>query len=266
MSRPLALITGASSGIGRALAEVYAENGYDLIVAARRERQLEELSEHIAERLGPECTVHVIPADLAKAKGPRRLAAEVRDRGLEVDVLVNNAGVAGSGPFAEMSSARALDMVNVNVRALTDLTLALLPDMVRRGRGRILNVASIVAFQPVPSMAVYAASKAYVLSFTESLSEELKLSGVTVSALCPGLTRTEMISEVEAAAAVPEMFVADARSVAKEGFRACQRGEVIIIPGLINQAFVGWTQTQPRWSYRMLSGIAARVANFGGKP
>ncbi|MEM1232021.1 MAG: SDR family oxidoreductase [Pseudomonadota bacterium] len=265
MSRPVALVTGASSGIGREFAKVFAAHGHDLVLVARRERKLEALAAEILADQGDACTVDVIAVDLGKAKGPKRLVAELRDRGIAVDALVNNAGLADSGNFAEMSAARALDIVNLNVRALTELSLALLPDMVERGRGRILNVASIVAFQPVPSMAVYSASKAYVLSLTESLSEELKHTGVTVSALCPGLTKTEMTEDIDMAAEVPELFVGQARDVAEQGYRACMRGEVIAIPGLLNQAFVGWTQTQPRWSYRLLSGLAARFSQ-GGRP
>lgn len=265
MARPVAVITGASSGIGRELAMIFARKGYDLVIAARRESKLDALAAEIIEHEGAACSVQVIGVDLGKAKGPRRLLAEIQDRGIEVDVLVNNAGLAASGPFAQMSTARALAIVNLNIRALTELTLGLLPPMVARGHGRILNVGSIVAFQPVPSMAVYSASKAYVLSLTESLSEELRATGVTVSALCPGLTNTEMTDDIEVVSEVPDIFVGEARDVAEQGYRACMRGEVIVIPGLLNQAFVGWTQAQPRWSYRMLSGIAARFAALGGR-
>lgn len=260
MSRPVALITGASSGIGRELAIVFAEQGHDLIVVARREKKLAALAKEIERAQGPDCVVHVLAADLAKAKGPARLLSEVRDLGLDVDVLVNNAGVAESGPFAALKRADAVTMVNLNVRALTELTLAFAAQMTKRGAGRILNVASIVAFQPVPSMAVYSASKAYVLSLTESISEELRGTGVTVSALCPGLTRTEMVADVSVAENVPELLMSDPRAVAEQGYRACMRGEVIEIPGILNQAFVGWTQTQPRWAYRLLSGLAARAS------
>lgn len=264
MSRPVALVTGASSGIGRELALVFADNGYDLIVTARRQKQLKELAAEVLALEGPSCKVHVIPVDLAKVKGPRKLAAAVAELDLGVDVLINNAGVADSGSFTQMKRDRALDIVNVNVRALTELTLRFAKSMAQRGSGRILNVASVVAFQPIPSMAVYSASKAFVLSLTESLSEELRGSGVSVSALCPGLTKTEMVAQTEAAELMPEMLMSDARDVAEQGYRACLRGEVICIPGLLNQAFVGWTQTQPRWAYRLLSGLAARSTLLRG--
>lgn len=264
MSRPVALITGASSGIGRELALVFADNGYDLVIAARREQKLKALAQDVAAEHGGACTVHVVPVDLVKAKGPGRLIAAVRDLGISVDVLVNNAGVAESGLFHEQKAPKTLAMVNLNVRALTELTLAFARTMTKQGAGRILNVASIVAFQPVPSMAVYSASKAYVLSLTESVSEELKGTGVSISALCPGLTRTEMVADVSVAENVPQLLMSDPREVAEQGYRACMRGEVIEIPGILNQAFVGWTQTQPRWAYRLLSGLAARTSiNWG---
>ncbi|MFK7915562.1 MAG: SDR family NAD(P)-dependent oxidoreductase [Pseudomonadales bacterium] len=266
MKRPVALITGASSGIGRELAVVFAEQGYDLVIAARREQQLRGLASEIEAHNGANCEVHVVAVDLAKAKGPGKLQAAIRDLGVDIEVLVNNAGVAESGPFHEQKTANTLTMVNLNVRALTELTLTFARQMTKRGSGRILNVASIVAFQPVPSMAVYSASKAYVLSLTESVSEELKGTGVTISALCPGLTRTEMVADVAVADNMPQLLMSDPREVAEQGFRACMRGEVIEIPGILNQAFVGWTQTQPRWAYRMLSGLAARTSfNWGDR-
>jgi short-subunit dehydrogenase len=174
-----------------------------------------------------------------------------------VDVLVNNAGVAASGPFQSLTHAQVSAMVQLNVRALTELTYGLLPQMLARGQGRILNIASVASFHPVPGLSLYGASKAFVLSFTESLSEDLKGTGVTVTALCPGPTRTEMVADIK----LMEMagpFMADARQVAQEGYRACMSGEVIRVPGLMNQAMLAWSQYQPRWLVRFFSGLAAR--------
>lgn len=260
--RPVAVITGASSGIGAELARVYASEGYDLVLSARREGRLQALGEELSRATNGACVTHVVAANLARAKGAAKLVDAVGDLGLEVDVLVNNAGVAESGRFTNMARSTVNDMINLNVRALTELSLVFGRRMAERGRGRVLNVSSIVAFQPVPSMAVYSASKAYVLSLTESLSEEFRGTGVTFSALCPGLTRTEMADEVAPAGLEPfkDYMMADPKDVARQAFRACRRGEVIIIPGLLNQAFVNWSQTQPRWSYRLLSGLAARMS------
>ncbi|MEM1435609.1 MAG: SDR family oxidoreductase [Pseudomonadota bacterium] len=262
MSRPIAVITGASSGIGAELARVYATEGYDLVLTARREDRLEALKDELSEATKGACVTHVVAADLARRRGVAKLVETIDELDLEVDVLVNNAGVAESGRFADMARGSASAMINLNVRALTELSLIFAQRMAERGHGRVLNVSSIVAFQPVPSMAVYSASKAYVLSLTESLSEEFRGTGVTFSALCPGLTRTEMAEAVAPAGFEPvaDFVMSEARDVARQAFRACKRGEVIIIPGLLNQAFVNWSQTQPRWSYRLMSGLAARMS------
>lgn len=256
MPRPIALITGASAGIGEEFARLFASRGYDLILAARREDRLQDLA---AELSG--CTTHCISVDLAKGKGPTKLIERVAELGLNVDVLVNNAGVISTEPMLEEDGDWLTNLVNLNVRALTELTHHYGRQMADRGYGRILNVASVASFQPIPGMAVYAASKAYVLSLTEGLSEELRGSGVTVTALCPGPTRTEMadaFTDMQGA----EWFLADARQVAQEGFAALKAGQVIRVPGLANQALVNWTNYQPRWLVRTLGGLAARSAAF----
>ncbi len=258
MEKPTALITGASSGIGYELARVFAANGHDLIVTARREDRLEQL----AASLPKGTQVHVAPVDLAKSKGPAKLMAEMKDAGREVDVLVNNAGVAASGPFQELGMKQMRDLLQLNVRALTELTQGLLPGMIERGRGRILNVASVASFHGVPGMSLYSASKAFVLAFTEGLSEDLRGTGVTVTALCPGPTRTEMVEELKAIE-LAGPFVASAREVAQDGYRACMAGEVIRVPGLMNQAMVSWMQYQPRWMVRMVTGALARAGVSG---
>lgn len=260
MSRPIALITGASAGIGEALARVFASHGYDLILTARREDRLHALA---AELSG--CTAHCISVDLAKARGPAKLISQVRELGLTVDVLVNNAGVISTEPMLEEDGALLTNLVNLNVRALTELTYHFGRQMADRGYGRILNVASVASFQPVPGMAVYAASKAYVLSLTESLSEELHGTGVTITALCPGPTRTEMADAFTDMAAA-DWFLADPQQVAREGFDALKAGQVIRVPGLANQALVNWTNYQPRWLVRTLGGLASRSAAFFRPP
>ena len=184
MPRPIALITGASAGIGEEFARLFASRGYDLILAARREDRLQDLAAELAG-----CTTHCIGVDLAKSKGPEKLIARIRELDLKVDVLVNNAGVISTEPMLEENGDSLTNLLNLNVRALTQLTHHFGQQMVGRGYGRILNVASVASFQPVPGMAVYAASKAFVLSLTESLSEELRGTGVTVTASAPGRRR-----------------------------------------------------------------------------
>lgn len=255
MDKSTVLITGASSGIGYELARVFAAHGHDLIVTARREDRLTEL----AAGLPKGCRVQVVPVDLAKVKGPAKLVAAIEEAGSQVDVLVNNAGVAASGPFQQLSGAQMRDIQQLNMRAVTELTHALLPSMLERGRGRILNVASVAGFQGVPGMALYSASKAFVLALTEGLSEDLRGTGVSVTALCPGLTRTDMVKEFSGLDfAAP--FLASARDVAQEGYRACMAGEVVRVPGMVNQALVTWMQYQPRWLVRLFSGALSRAA------
>ncbi len=210
--------------------------------------------------------VKLIVQDLAKPTGPAAVAKAAQADGEAVGILVNNAGVIDVGPFVESATDKIVGLVNLNVRALTELTGLLLPAMVERGFGRILNVASLAAFQPVPSMAAYAASKAYVLSFSEALAEELKGSGVKVSALCPGMTDTDMVTEIKAgsaaAAKLPKQLVSDPTDVAAQAYRALMAGQVVLVPGLPNQITAAWAQVTPRWLTRYVTGFAARRTDW----
>jgi len=260
VSKPTVLITGASAGIGYELARVYAQHGHDLVVSGRRVERLEAL----AEELRGQVRATVLPADLGRRKGARRLLEAIDAEGLEIGILVNNAGVASSGPFQEESRRTAQNLMQVNMTSLVELTQGLLPAMLARGCGRIMNVASVVGFQPVPGVALYSATKAFVLSFSESLAEDLRGSGVTVTALCPGPTRTEMVEDIEPLE-LAGPFMATARQVAEDGYRACMAGEVVRIPGVMNQAMVTWLQYQPRSLVRFFSGMAARSAFGAGR-
>ena len=261
------LITGASAGIGAELAREFARNGHQLTLVARRRAKLAG----IAAELEREHYVDVktIVQDLAKPTGPAAVVKAALAGG-PIGILVNNAGVIDVGPFAASHTDTLVNLVNLNVRALTELTSLLLPGMVERGFGRILNVASLAAFQPVPSMAAYAASKAYVLALTEALSEELKGSGVTVTALCPGITDTDMASEIQAgsatAAKLPKQLVSDPADVAAEGYKALMAGRVVLVPGLPNQLTAAWSQVTPRWLTRYVTGLAMRRTDLLQKP
>lgn len=252
-SRGWVLITGASSGIGAALAKHFAASDYDLVLTARRESNLRDVKDSI--RSGN--NIEIVKCDLAEASGARHLADAIEAKGIEIDILVNNAGIAASGSFHKLDETEICDLMSLNILALTNLTRHYIPSMIRRGSGRILNVASVAAFQPVPSMSLYAASKAFVLSLTESLSEELRGTGVSVTALCPGLTRTEMVDPLHAAD-IPPFLMSSADQVAKEGFDALMAKEVTRIPGFANQAAVAWAQHQPRWLIRRLGGFFSR--------
>ena len=246
-----ALITGASSGIGEALARHFAAKGFDLIITARRTENLQQL----AAELDSVVKVQVVSCDLAAEKGVSKLLEKIDVT--SVDILVNNAGVAYPGKFYDQDYDDVFNLLSLNIMALTRLTHTVLPLMVERGEGKILNVASVASFQPVPSMSVYAASKAFVLSLTESLSEELKGTGVSVTALCPGLTATDLVEDLPAGN-VPPFLMSSVKDVAKEGFDALMSREVIRIPGLSNQAAVAWAKHQPRWLVRGLGGLFAQ--------
>lgn len=258
--RETALITGASGGIGLELARVFAEHGFDLIVVARRASELEALAERC--RRDYDVRVHVRPTDLLGLDAPAKLVQQLEDDDLEVDVLVNNAGLMDMGDFSTIEPDRHERLLQLNVVVLTSLTRRILPGMIRRRRGRVLNVGSISAFQPIPALALYAASKAFVLSLSESLSEELKGTGVTVTALCPGITRTEMLDRAQdehsMARDVPDLFLSDVEDVAREGFDACLAGKVVVVPGRPNQLLASAVGFYPRWFVRGVGGLIGR--------
>jgi short-subunit dehydrogenase len=233
-SRPVALVTGASAGIGRELAKVLGREGHDLVLVARRQAELDELAQSLKDSYG--ASARVIPADLAEPDAATRVVAELGPDA-RIDVLVNNAGFGGHGAFASRDRDADLRMVAVNVTALTDLTKLLLPGMVSRGRGRVLNVASTAAFQPGPFMAVYYATKAYVLSLSEAIAEELSGTGVTMTCLCPGVTDTEFhaVAGTDAQPLTQGALSMSAAAVAEAAYKAMVRGKMLVIPGLHNK-------------------------------
>jgi uncharacterized protein len=230
-NRPIALVTGASSGIGAALARELARHGHDLVLTARRRAPMEALAEELRE-LGAAATI--VPADLGAPDGAAALAAELS--GADIEVLVNNAGLGANGRFERIDASRHAQIIQVNILALTELTQALLPAMLARRRGRIVLVASTASFLPCPIMAVYAASKAYVRSFGEALAQELKGSGVTVNVLCPGTTATEFFA---VAGSNPSPLQArrmmSADEVARIGYAGMARGERVTVAGWMNR-------------------------------
>jgi short-subunit dehydrogenase len=257
---PTALVTGATSGIGAALAECFAKSGCNLVLVARRDDRLRARAEALAAAHGVKAWA--MPADLASPGAAARLAAALRRVRRPIDILVNNAGVLHHGRFVDMPPARHRELIALNVLALTEMLAHFVPPMLARGRGRVLNVASVAAFQPVPSLATYAATKAFVLSLTESLAEELRGTGVTVTALCPGITATHMLSSAQRASPalrrLPGFVIGSADDVAAEGHAACMAGEVIRVPGAVNLAAALAGRATPKWLLRRLSGAVAQ--------
>jgi short-subunit dehydrogenase len=250
---PAALITGASTGIGRELAFIAAENGYDVALVARSAAPLETVTSEIARKTSRK--VHIFPADLSVPNAARALMDTVTTAGITIDVLINNAGFGLLGKFWELPEEEQMQMVQLNVGALTQLTRLCLPGMVERRMGYVLNVASTAAFQPGPLMSVYYASKAYVVSFSEAVHNEVKAHGVKVSCLCPGPTQTEFVKRAGMANA--KLFgggnVMSAAEVAQTGWNALLAGKSLVVPGALNAVMVFLTRFGSR---QMMAGIA----------
>lgn len=260
--RETALITGASSGIGAALAHCFAKGRCDLVLVARRATRLKALAREL-EAEHP-VRVRVAAADLLRPRSIDALAASMRRERVPIDILVNNAGIIEVGPFTRMTAARSQEIIALNVAATTALLSRFLPPMVRRGHGRVLNVCSVASFLPVPTMATYAATKAYLLSLSESLAEELDGTGVTVTALCPGVTETPMKAAIERShprvSRLPRLAVSDVATVAAEGYDACLAGEAVRISGLVNQVATLSGRALPRWIVRRVAAVIGRYA------
>ena len=243
------LITGASSGIGLELARCFAADKSRLVLVARNTEALQSLAEELQRAHGIQATV--LTADLSRPETPARVFNELQQAGVTVDVLVNNAGFGAQGAFAGLSLRRQLEMVQVNVAALTELAGLFLPGMFERKRGGVLNVGSVAGFVSGPGMAVYFATKAYVLSFTEALAEELAGAGLTITGLCPGPTTTNFGNvargEKERKLKAPKMSAA---VVARCGHRAFRNGRVLAIPGLQNHFLIFLMRITPRWLQR----------------
>lgn len=259
-TRPVALVTGASSGIGRGFAEQLARTGYDLVVAARRRDALDALASQLQSADGAE--VEVIEADLATDAGV--MTVEQRLARGDIDLLINNAGFGTRGEFAELPVARELQEIDLNVRALVRLCHAALPPMCARGAGGIINVASTGGFQPVPFMATYAATKAFVLHFSEALHEEAAPHGVTITCLCPGPVKTAFQETAGIdGSAMPSIAYVSVESVVTAALAALRRRRAIAIPGALNRATAQGAMLMPRVVTRKIAGSMFR--NAGSK-
>lgn len=240
-----ALITGASSGIGLELAHLFARDGYRLVLLARNRNTLRQIGDDLQERYS--VTVRIAPKDLAHPATPDELYQELQEAGVVLDVLVNNAGFGLSGAFQSTDWNIEAEMMQVNIVAATHLTKLFLPQ-IRAREGKLLNVASTAAFQPGPFMSVYYASKAYILSFSEALAEELEGSGVTVTCLCPGPVKTnfQRRAYLQGTAMANSPLLVDVREVARLGFEGMMRGKRLVIPGWKNRMGVELLRISPR--------------------
>ena len=247
-ARPVTLITGASAGLGAEFARQCAARGDEVVLVARRADRLEALAAEVGN-------AHIIVSDLSESHAPAGVVADVIARGLWVRTLINNAGFGLKGQFDQLPLSRQLEMIDLNVRALAYFSHAVIKDMVRNGGGAILNVASTAAFQPGPKMAVYFATKAFVLSLTEALHEELKRHGIKVSGLCPGPTRTEFGAVAGFGDGGPfDRIAADAAGVVRAGLNGLDRNRAVVIPGVLNTVAAVSTRFVPRMLVRKIAG------------
>lgn len=250
-----ALVTGASDGIGLEFCRILADRGYDLILVARRKDKLNDIGKSLTAAKGITCTV--ISADLSKPQAAQKLFQTTQKKNLQVDLLINNAGLLHNGLFTELDLGAQENMIRVNILALTSLTHLFANDMAARGGGHILNLASLAAWTPIPSQNVYAATKAYVLSFSQALHNELQAAGtgVVVTALCPGYTATKMMDNPDQGGKlmIPDGLMQSAEDVARLGINACLAGKPTLIPGFSNR--------MTAWMTRLFSKMTlARIA------
>jgi len=257
-SPEIVLLTGASSGIGLELARCFAADKSTLVLVARNTEALEKLAAELRREHG--ITVHVLTADLSQADSPQKIYSELTGQGITVDVLVNNAGFGLQGDFATLSLPKQLEIIHVNITALTALTGLFLPGLLQRKRGGILNVGSVAGFLPGPYMAVYYASKAFVLSFTEALAEETSGSGLTINVLCPGPTESNfgMVARGGKTRSIqtPKM---SAQAVAQYGHRKFRAGKVVAVPGALNRLLAFIPRIIPR-------GLARKIVKKYNRP
>ena len=259
MSRPIAVVTGASAGIGRAFAEQLAAQGYDLVVVARDTARLEALAKELDAAHG--ATVEVLTADLAAGDGIARVEARVIAEDRPVDVLVNNAGFGTVGTFHELPISKEISEIGLNVVAVARLTHAALPGMVARGRGGVINVASIAAYQPTPLNATYGATKAFVSSLSQAVHEELKGTGVNCMVLCPGFTRTEFQERAGIDSSdIPDFLWQDATTVVAHALAAFDKGRAVCVPGGLNRATAAFSGTAPATVTRKVAGFIVKRA------
>jgi len=263
-ARPVALVTGASSGIGAELAREAAKDGHDLVLVARRREPMQALAAEL-HATGAEITV--IPADLGKPGAAAELMKVVEERRLVIDTLINNAGLGDTGPFDRENPEKISSMLQVNVVVLTELTRFILPKMVARKRGKIMLLSSTAAFQPGPEMAVYYATKSYVLSFGRAIGYELRGTGVTVTTLCPGPTTSEFtqVANMQGVALFNSpMPVMTAAEVARQGYAALKAGRPLIITGLVNNIIAMSTRFTPTSMLLMIAGHLNRGGSAAG--
>lgn len=252
-----ALITGSSEGIGRSFAEIYAKNGHDLVLVARNKSKLEEFARELKEKYAVE--VEVFAADLIPVDAAQKLFEAIAEREIKIDILVNNAGMMQVEKLNESDPQKLNNLLQLNIQSLVNMTQQFVNPMISHGHGKIINVGSIASFMPTPNFAAYGASKAFVLSFSEGIAEELRGTGVTVTCVCPGMTETKMLSHAEGIEKfIPKFLKADPMELAAEAYKASMKGDVVFLDKIANKLLVQWATHYPRWLVRGVNGLFAR--------
>jgi short-subunit dehydrogenase len=252
-----ALITGSSEGIGRSFAEIYAKNGHDLVLVARNKSKLEEFAQELKTKYAVH--VDVFAADLIPVDAALNLFEAIAEKGLEVDILVNNAGMMQVEKLCESDPQKLNNLLQLNIQSLVNMTQQFINPMISRGRGKIVNVGSIASFMPTPNFAAYGASKAFVLSFSEGIAEELRGTGVTVTCVCPGMTETKMLSHADGFEKfIPKFLKADPMELAAQAYKASMKGDVVFLDKIANKLLVQLATHYPRWMVRSVNGLFAR--------
>ena len=252
-----ALITGSSEGIGRSFAEIYAKNGHDLVLVARNKIKLEEFAQELKAKYAVQ--VEVFAADLIPVDAALNLFEAIVEKGLEIDILVNNAGMMQVEKLWESDPQKLNNLLQLNIQSLVNMTQQFVNPMIIRGQGKIVNVGSIASFMPTPNFAAYGASKAFVLSFSEGIAEELRGTGVTVTCVCPGMTETKMLSHAEGIEKfIPKFLKADPMELASQAYKASMKGDVVFLDKIANKLLVQWATHYPRWLVRGVNGLFSR--------
>jgi short-subunit dehydrogenase len=252
-----ALITGSSEGIGRSFAEIYAKNGHDLVLVARNKVKLEEFSQELKAKYAVH--VEVFAADLIPVDAAQKLFEAIAAREIEIDILVNNAGMMQVEKLNESDPQKLNNLLQLNIQSLVNMTQQFVNPMISRGQGKIVNVGSIASFMPTPNFATYGASKAFVLSFSEGIAEELRNTGVTVTCVCPGMTETKMLSHADGMEKfIPKFLKADPMELAAQAYKASMKGDVVFLDKMANKLLVQWATHYPRWLVRGVNGFFSR--------
>lgn len=252
------MITGASEGIGRSFAETFAKKGHDLVLVARNAEKLEALAQELKANYAIEA--YPFAADLIPVGAAKAIFAEIEEQNITIDILVNNAGMMQVEKLHECDLDTLNRLIQLNIQSLVNMSYHFVKPMITRGKGKLINVGSIASFMPTPNFAAYGASKAFVLSFTEGLAEELRGTGVTVTCVCPGMTQTKMLDHAEGVEKyIPNFLKAEPSELTHEAYKACMKGDVVFLDKLANKLLVQWATHYPRWFVRGVNGIFARL-------